>query len=321
MFINDTVIQILKNKNYKESSIKNVDYAVKRLFKMIYGEKTPYNSLRLSKYPDTFISAIQSLPTNQQKQNIYIINLIYTNLPDKFKNPTTTEKYKSFLDEKNEEYQNLTTMQEPTQKQTERYVTDEEITQVYDYFKSVQEAEKQKGINTYETDIKYLIISLYKFVPPLRPQVYLNTVFEDKEDDYPDSNVYDVDSKTLLVKQGKTLKKGKVIVIPIPDNVNTLIRYIKNKYNTDYLIGQLTDGNQQMDHTNFSKIFTRMFETVLKKPISPNNIRNSYISNLIDTVGLTNTSQRQKIAKILGNSVSTQNNIYSKYSKLIHGNN
>jgi integrase len=318
MFINDTAIQILKAKGYKDASVKTINYNIQRIFRDVFPGKE-YNSLRFNKDAQKIIDKLQTYPEKQQKQYIYAVKLIYDNLDQKFKTETVTKLYNDYYEQVSENYTNLLTMQQPTGQQVARFVTLDEINQVYDHYKTIYEVNKITGDENYSDDMKYLIISLYTYIPPVRPQTYYNTTFEEYQDQYPELNIIDLDTKTILIKSGKTLKAGKVSILPIPMNVIELIEYIKNKYNTKYLLTKLGNVNEPLSHQNFSSIFSRMFFDVIGREISPNNIRNSFVSNLIDTVGLETTPERKRIAKILGHSINTQNNVYSKYSNRIHG--
>jgi integrase len=316
MFINDITIQILKNKGYKDSSIKTLDYNIKRIFKQL---DVDYNTLRFKTDAQKIIDIIKSYPEKQQKSYIYAVKLIYDNLQTKFKTDAVTKLYNNYYEKVSEEYTNLLTMQEATSQQLIKQISPEEFDEVYEHYKTIYDVNTITDDENYVDSLKYLIISLYKYIPPLRPQVYLNTTFEEFEETYPDLNVIDLDSKTILIKSAKTLKRGKTQVVQIPKPLISLISAIHDKYNTVYLITQLSNVNEPMSNDNFSHIFSRMFFDVIGREISPNNIRNSFVSDLIDEKGLTNTDERRKIAKVMGHSVNTQNNIYSKYSTLVHG--
>jgi len=316
MFINDITIQILKNKGYKDSSIKTLDYNIKRIFKQL---DVDYNTLRFKTDAEKIINIIKTYPEKQQKSYIYAVKLIYDNLDKKFKTDAVTKLYNDYYTEISEEYTNLLTMQEATSQQLIKQISPIEFNEVYEHYKTIYDVNTITDDENYIDSLKYLIISLYKYIPPLRPQVYLNSTFEEFEETYPDLNVIDLDSKTILIKSAKTLKRGKTQVLQIPMPLISLISAIHDKYNTVYLITQLSNVNEPMSNDNFSHIFSRMFFDVIGREISPNNIRNSFVSTLIDEKGLTNTDERRKIAKIMGHSTLTQNNIYSKYSTLIHG--
>ena len=316
MFINDITIQILKKKGYKDSSIKTLDYNIKRIFKQL---DVDYNTLRFKTDAQKIIDVIKSYPEKQQKSYIYAVKLIYDNLQTKFKTDAVTKLYNDYYTEISEEYTNLLTMQEATSQQLIKQISPIEFNEVYEHYKTIYDVNTITDDENYVDSLKYLIISLYKYIPPLRPQVYLNSTFEEFEETYPDLNVIDLDSKTILIKSAKTLKRGKTQVLQIPKPLISLISAIHDKYNTVYLITQLSNVNEPMSNDNFSHIFSRMFFDVIGREISPNNIRNSFVSDLIDEKGLTNTDERRKIAKIMGHSTLTQNNIYSKYSTLVHG--
>jgi integrase len=315
MFINDISVNILKTKGYKESSIKTLDFNIKRIFKAL---DIDYNVLRFKTDAQKIIDIIKSYPEKQQKAYIYAVKLIYDNLQAKFKSEAATKLYNDYYEKVSEEYVNLLTMQEATSQQLIRQVSPEEFNEVYEYYKTIYDVNKITDDENYTDSMKYLIISLYKYIPPLRPQVYLNSTFEEYEETYPDLNVIDLDSKTILIKSAKTLKRGKTQIIQIPNVLISLISAIHDKYNTVYLITKLSNVNEPMTHDNFSHIFSRMFLDVIGREISPNNIRNSFVSDLIDEKGLRTTDERKKIAKLMGHSINTQNNVYSKYSTYVH---
>jgi len=315
MFINDRAIKILKTKGYKDSSIKTLDYNIKRIFKDL---DVDYGSLRFKTDAQKIIDVINSYPAKQQKSYIYAVKLIYDNLEAKFKNEASTKLYNDYYEKVSEEYVNLLTMQEATSQQLIRQVSPEEFDEVYEHYKTIYDVNKITDDENYIDSLKYLIISLYKYIPPLRPQVYLNSTFEEYEETYQALNVIDIDSKTILIKSAKTLKRGKTQIINIPNVLVSLISAIHDKYNTLYLITKLSNVNEPMSNDNFSHIFSRMFFDVIGREISPNNIRNSFVSDLIDENGLRTTDDRKKIAKVMGHSINTQNNIYSKYSTYVH---
>lgn len=311
MFIDEETLKILKNKNYRDSTYDNYSKLIKRIFVSLYGETEKYSMDLLFRDINKIIDIIDTYSESQKSKYIYVIKLVYSGY--KNKNEYDLKKIEDYYEKQKDAYNNYTTIQEPTEKQKSGYITMEELNNVYDIYKILLENEE-----SYENYMKLLIVGLYKYLPPVRPEVYINCVYNEYDEDYENYNLIDTDTKTLIIRKGKTHKIGKITIVSIPDELNSLILDIKKKYNTVYLLTLLADKTNPQNPKTFGQLFGRIFKSVTDKYITPNNVRNSYISNIIDVEGLGVTENRKRIAKILGHSINTENNIYSKYSKLIH---
>lgn len=307
MFLNDNAIQILKSKKYKESTITTFDYNVKRIFKDA-GFGDTYLGVKLQDY-EPIINTIMRYPIKQQKQYIYIIMILFEN--SKFKRTEILKKYIEFFENVSQDRNNLLTMQEPNISINTSSTIDN-LLNIYDDYKN-------KITNNPENRdllIKHLIIALYIFLPPLRPQNFINTIFKyyENESQFINMNTIDLDTGIFTIKSGKTMKNGTTMKLQLDDELLNIIINVFNNTQSPFLIPTLTENNQMTQ-----KQFTQLFKKITNG-LTPTLLRNIYVSNYIDEHGIRNTKERQEIAHIMGHSVNTQNNIYGKYSLLLHNN-
>jgi len=303
MFLNENAIKALKDKNYRESSIKTMDYNIKRIFKDA-GFENKYIGIKL-RDSSKIIDVIKTYPIKQQKQYIYTVMVLFE--VSRFKKDSIYEQYSNFFDNVSEKRQNLLTTQQPSQS----IDTNDVIGSMYQVYEKYQRLFSETP--TKLIGIKLLITSLYVLLPPARPQVYLNAIYSSYEESFPLKNVINLDDTTFTIKQGKTMKPGNSVMILLPEQLINIIKNVSKLTKSTHLITELK-SNKPMDQKQFTQLFKHI------TGFTPTLLRNVYISKYIDDNGLENTQTRQDLAKFMGNSVGTQNNIYSKYSSRVHSN-
>lgn len=316
-FFTENIINILSSYNYAASSIKTLLANAKRVYKIAFPQDKRMYTLRLRNNAQVIIDSIKKLPIKQQKQYIYTILIIYKKLPSELYKDQIMQLYKNFYDNICNEHADIVTVMQPNQNQIEKNITTEQLNTVYNTFSYIDELNNEDArVLPIITINKYLMTKFYKHNVPVRPQIYINCIFEQYQQLNTGLNVYDMQNSCIIVKKAKTLKAGMTFIIPIPEIINNAIKKTYN--NRIYLFSQY-NGNM-LTGPNFTQIFSRMFNDIIGIDITPNNIRNIFISKIIDKYGLEVSEKRKHIAKLMGHSINTQNNVYSKYSKLVHNN-
>ena len=173
--------------------------------------------------------------------------------------------------------------------------------------------------NDYEL---YLVYSLYYFVPPLRPQDWLDSKIVDlpKGSDvrkYTNevNNFIDLTSGQLVVSNYKTFLTHGIRVIELPPNLVKIIKKWRTLSPFDNLF--TTKKGKVIEEQNFSKFWEKLLINGHKT--TPTELRNLFISEKIIDANLS-LPERLKYAYIMGHTLHTQTFYYSKYSKKWHPN-
>jgi len=306
MFINQNAVNILKSKNYKESTIITLDYNVKRIFKDA-GFGNNYIAVKLQDY-NKIIDTIKSYPVKQQKQYIYTIIILFQHGKFNKNKDFILKKYTDFFDSVSEARNNLLTIQQPVNNVDTNSIM-RNIKQFFNTYTNEFNNNPNKSIA-----IKYLILALYLYLPPLRPQNYINAIFKQYSDTpgYNKMNIIDLDNGLFLIREGKTLRSGQTITIKLSNDIVNIIKEAHMYIESKFLIPMFTE-----DKPMTQKQFTQVFKDITNG-LTPTLLRNVFVSKYIDIHGIENTQKRQQLARIMGHTVQTQNNIYSKYSTLLH---
>lgn len=160
-------------------------------------------------------------------------------------------------------------------------------------------------------DIYYLLLSLYTMLAPLRSQDYTGTKVDPDNND--GINYYDSKNKQLIIRNYKTEKTHGERIIDIPAKLHKIIMDFQKKskgVNNDKWLICRTTGTQLE-----SVAINKMFASALgRSGISSSMMRKIYISESLDN-GIMTKQKREKDAIIMGHSVATQQNVYSRFSK------
>jgi hypothetical protein len=299
MFLNDNLVMGLKLK-YRDSSVKIVDGAIKKIFVDFLGQKD-FRYESLLENLDQIIKKIkEDKYTSNQKRllnSLLQVLILQNNIVEK---DLVFREFEKVCRIHGDQYK----YQEAN---SDRYVNLEFMNQL------VEEC--------YDPEWK-MVLSLYSLFPALRGQDYFNTkiVKLDPETDFVDQfnefgdNYLDISSHTLVLGNYKTSNSHGIRVIKLP-------QVIKDRIN-EYLDGRcqgylMLDGKRLSDvSSQFSGLIRSIFKMV-KKHITVDDLRKIYISEMLyylQNSGFTLSQQkmyRKKISEIQAHTLETQEFIYS----------
>ena len=347
MFISDPILKVFRDeKKYKESSIKTIDLNLKRLFWLAFaGEKGEYSSYMkspegidplaknlpadlqaskdafykeaklnisyLARRQDAILAAIAKLPAPQQMPYLYAAMTTYANITDLTRKPEVTERYEKTYNQLKAKREGEEVYKEADEKAAANVISTDEYDQVLDKFNRLA-VEKPQDKNV---GLKQLILTLYKHIPPLRPQDYVTTQYLDKNPEA--SNYVDLAKKELVIGEGKTMKGRDARVIKLPDEVVTVMQRVQGLLQSDWLIPMVTNAAKPMSNS----AFTHFMQGIIGKSGGPDKVgasrlRNLHVSKMEDE-GAT-AEERKEAARVMGHSVGTQQTVYTKHSKKLH---
>ena len=328
MFISDPILKVfLEDKNYQESSIKTVDYNLRRLFWLAFGGKPGvYSTYKtqedfyanaklqiayLATKQDAILKALDELPEPSQMPFLNSVIAVYSRIPRLSRKPEITAKYEKAYNQLKDKNAEEAVYKPASKKEASNVISPGEYDMVLEKFtRLATEKPLDKAIA-----LKELILTLYKYIPPLRPQDYVNTQYLDKNPDA--DNFVDLAKKELVISQGKTQKNRKARVIKLPDEVITVMQRVQGLFQSDWLIPMVTKSTKPMSNS----AFTHFLQGIIGQSGGPDNVgasrlRNMYVSNMEDD-GAT-ARDRKEAARVMGHSVGTQQTVYTKHSTKLH---
>lgn len=287
MFIPKKIVDELRKK-FKETSIKTIDSAIKRIYRDVF-EVGKFDKQLLLIRSNEVIDFANMLTTGSKKTLLNSIRHVINK--NDYKRLYNRAFYNVAM-----EYEN-----EYLGKTPESFIRLEDLGNVnHDKFKGV----------------KLLIYYLYTLLPPLRSQDWYNAKFYFK---HGPGNHYSYQDKTLTIIDSKTSKKYGTKIIKLPKRITDYIEGYNQNDGENLIVN--TRGNPYN-----AKSFTAMLYNIYKSvpiygkdtKISIHLLRRTYISELLNHEQNTEKQMkiRKKLAKILGHSLSTQWSIYQNNDKI-----
>ena len=200
----------------------------------------------------------------------------------------------------NEKYQS----NKPNERQEKAYVSFDDVEKIRNKLK--------KGSNN------RLLLSMYTMMPPVRSDYDKIAIYKNEEEVSNDINNYLIWNKQpyIVLRKYKTSKTYKNIKIDIPNNLKKEIEESLNNKQRDFLFLQ-KNGKPYDKPNTFNKWANRTLKKIFNKDnFSLTTLRHVYITRrdlkLEEKSGL----ERNKIAKVMGHSVGTQQNyLWHTYEK------
>ena len=324
LIFDSSLMELIKAKGYKDSSIRQYSVSVKRLANVLtLGDKLPKFVDRDFMHMNFVVESENVLRREIPNVNslaactyaAYIVLDCYE-LCDQAK--YYKELSKKCLKENSEN----TIYRDPNEKEKENFMSMEDVTVYFEKLeKEVNDLvdgckdfkllkSKYTFVNLYQ---RYLVCALYTHYPPLRGQDYYSTKFVRNDEDSErlcDENVYDVQKGTLYVRHHKTegLLGTKVLVMPpvigkictVWSNINEGPNFIVNTKNGNMLTQQA-----------FTGLLNRIFAP---HKVSSSMLRKIYISSFLNSNP--SVKQRKELAKIMGHQIGLQEFVYSRFRDL-----
>jgi hypothetical protein len=166
--------------------------------------------------------------------------------------------------------------------------------------------------------IKFIAMSIYTLVPPLRPSEWLSLkVYMNANSNKPTGNYLDLSNGKIFYTDYKTKRHYSDLEFQLDKQLVSIIKKyysylnkIDDKDNYVYLFTN-QDGSNIMQQSNFSKLIKSI---PIFKDMCPNDLRNLYVSSLEHR----SMEERAIIASFMKHSLGTQMTIYSKYDNVLH---
>lgn len=289
----------LTEKTYGEPPRKLSDTTASAYIKTltVLNDKKPFKNLSFLKKTDEVMKKLATYAETTQKTLLATITSILSMVKDTtgYKKP-----YKFYHDKMMEKAKTVKAEEttEPNEKQTENWLTWEEVIKRLNELKEQTDAfanEKTISATQYHTLLSYVILSLYAEVPPRRNQDYLDmyvykALKKTKPEDLPKDKNYliltgGVPSEFVfnVYKTSKTYGQQK---IPIPDTLKaTLSMYIKR-------LGEKGREYKLLHSLEKPNAITRILNKVFGKKIGSSMLRHIYLSSKYDITEMTNDASQ-----------------------------
>jgi hypothetical protein len=294
----------LKNKQISESSL---NLYLKNIIRLNDGEEI--KNFNFLKNTTTILDKIKDYKPNTRRT--YLISIVSL-LKQEPKFASLYDKYYKVLMEYNKD---LKTNNDKSEKQTENWITQEEVLNKQKELMSViVEIKKKITMHQYYKLLNLVVLSLYTLQAPRRNLDYLKMCVINKYSPElsTENNYLDLSSSTFIFRNFKTKKTYLDQVIPVSPELMAILKiYLKNHplkkdMKGKFCIPLLVDleGNS----FNNSNEITRILNKIFGKKIGSSMLRNIYLTSKYAN----NLKNLQEDADNMGTSTSTAQNQYIK---------
>lgn len=276
----------------------------------------PFKNLNFLKKTEEVLKKVAEYADSTQKAvlaTIVSVLSLHTETPAKKK---LYELYREKMMGKVEEVKKVEAANEgqKTKKQTENWMTWEEVNEKKKALQTEVEASQKKKtllVGDYEHLLSHLILSLYTDTQPRRNLDYqkMLVVKSWKEDAPTEHNYYDIKGKRFIFNQFKTAKTYGRQIVELPDALQkTLTYYIKRhplakEMKTAYPL-LVDDKGEPLKAVN---AITRILNKIFGKKVGSSMLRHIFIT---DKYGGAKT-EMEKDATAMGHSVAEQQKVYN----------
>jgi hypothetical protein len=287
--------------NYQPGSIKTMDNQIKRIFK-ISGKNT-FSSNVLTDHHN-IINIISNIDTSETVKRA-ITNSVIKIL--QFSNIDVPKQYKDY-------FKHICNKERIASLYAKKTETEKKSMVPFSHLIKTRELWKTKAMSTRKRAdyLKYLVLSLYTMIPPLRGEEFYNTTVIDSQGNNLEKlsetlgyNFYDTHSNTLVISKYKTVRTYGLRLIKFTDELDNIVNTWMTTFNNTQLL--IPDQNDNMmKQQSFTDMLFRIFRPL---KISTSMIRKIYISEI--AVHLS-PDERKKISHIMAHSLIMQEFIYNK---------
>jgi integrase len=302
------ILENLKNKNISDSSLKLYLNNLKRL-----NDNQEIKNFKFLSDEKKILEKIKNYKPNTQRS--YIISIVSL-LKEEPKYNKLYDTYYNLLMDYNK---NLKTQNTKSEKQTENWITKEELDKIYsDLEESVKENVKGKKKLTedeYNILLSYVVISLYTLQPPRRNSDYQYMVITKKYDEKlpTEYNYLDLTNNIFHFNNYKTNKTYQTQTIPISEELQKVIKLyisfdplktiLKQK---DAIAPFLLYYNCNPFESNNS--ITRILNKIFNKKIGSSMLRNMFLTDKFSP----SVNELEEVVQQMGTSSNTALNNYIK---------
>lgn len=302
-------------KKYKASSIKAFSINIKRLLKelfnrKIYDPKYLYNTKKVKDY-------ILALPKLSIQKNMTASILAFLKA-DLDTPQEVLNQYQALFKSLVKQAESAFKYKPPSQTEEENWIPYSKVQQLQKRYKEITSKFDFSANFTYHQKQqyqKYLVLSLYTYIPPLRGEEYTNAIIVsvsspklyDCLTKATKKNIMDIKHHKFVSAFYKTSSTYGTRIIDVPNPLVKIVRtWFQITGNQNLLLNLQT--NQPFTQQAFTAFLNRIFEP---NRISTSMLRKIYISNKLKT--LRDPAKRKKLAHIMGHSLETQEFIYTRF--------
>lgn len=144
---------------------------------------------------------------------------------------------------------------------------------------------KYKDYNS--NDLKYLMLALYTYLPPLNQGIFINTILLKDENEIIEGHNY------INLNTGDFTYSDKII--PLNEDLFNNIKRINEKSNSIWLLPNVSEPTKPISNANFTKIFNKFFN----EKISTNYLKKLYNGTLNDSESVEEDTSSESAKEII----------------------
>lgn len=301
---------------YRPSTIKTFITNIKRILRDAFNTNTftlqpLVNTVKTKKY-------LESIQGSGMRKTL-LATIIAFLKTDPAVPPSTIKFYSTFFDTLAKQVNHERQYQCPTPEEQANWISWPDIIKKRKKYRRLAECVDELQPSQITLDdkylyLKYILLCLYTYIPPLRGEEYINATVISVANpklyqtvrDITGRNLFDVKHKQFVVYGYKTSNVYGTRFVPIPDELIPIIKRWTNLTNSQLLLPNLQDPQTPILQESLTQLFFRIFEP---KNVSTRMLRKIYISHKLKT--LKDPEKRKELALVMGHSLQTQEFIYS----------
>lgn len=318
----DGVLYKLEEK-YRKSSVKTLIFNLRRILGDGFGVKDKYTLKPLMRYDDVVRFLEKDISNRASRKNILASVIAFLKTDNRVPK-RLIDKYEKLFLEIGKKLNDVRKYKKPDRDEREAFIPFEDVIKLRKEYKKIVDKGGDK-IDLY-TYIRYLLLSLYTYIPPLRGEEYLNAVVvrlsKDSKPNYEallklfGKNIMDIEGRVFAVGTYKTSDAYGMRLIKIPKKVANIVgKWYEINGNKSVLIPNLAykgDGEEAMNPKALTAMFNRIFGG---RKISTSMLRKIYISHMLGLKSTT-VAKRKELARIMGHSLEMQEFEYSRFKNI-----
>jgi hypothetical protein len=299
------IAKIFKEKNISDSS---ANLYLKNLIRL--NDNKPIKNLNFLKDSKKIMEKIKDKAYTTQRSYIISIISLLKQLSGQIKFKILYNDYFDILEKMNTDLKNRT---EKTENEKNCWMTNEEITKLFDEKKQIITEIKNKKKLTeeqFENLLGFVILSLYYLQPPRRNLDYqlMNVIKKYTEDLNNKVNYLNLSNKQFIFNQYKTKGKYEKQILEINNDLmeilNIWLKFHPNKKEDNYKLLVHFDGSELTNNNDITRILNKIF----KCKIGSSMLRKMYHTNKYGKV----MEELKKDSVNMSHSVDTILNNYIK---------
>ena len=318
--IDDEVYTALLEK-YRPSSIKTLTLNLKRILRDGF-DINHYDIKPLTDFKKTtkYLDSVDNAP---MRKSLVSAILAFIRVNDKIPKPLIKE-YEDYFKKLANKVNTSRLYKEPKEQELDNWMSWKDILKKQEKFKLYAECveeipKKDITIEDQYIYLRYLLLSLYTQIPPLRGEEYLNAVVVSISNpklyetirDMTGRNLFDLNHRKFIVYGYKTSGLYGTRTIDVPDSIIDIVKKWTSITKAQLLLPKLQklpEKEVSMTKESLAQTFFNIFQP---QNISTSMLRKIYISHVLRK--LKDPEKRKELALTMGHSLQTQEFIYNRF--------